>query len=81
MARAALYNLELVVKGNYKLFDKTNARKTYQLLRTKLGLSPYGASEVLLALGMHTEFWPNKLHRLNKAIKSLLHLPDATSRL
>jgi glycosyltransferase involved in cell wall biosynthesis len=75
IVKAALYNLSGIVAFHYKGFDTNNIIRCFKILHNKLGWSYYKTIDTLLAIGMHTEFGMNKLHRINSVAKKVFRIP------
>lgn len=71
MLKAAIFNLEMLIRGHYKTLDKDNMRRCYSLFRRQLRWPAYAAFEMVLRLGMHNDFFVNKLYRLNNVLRRL----------
>jgi len=72
MMNALVRNLNVVIVSHYKGFDNSSIIKCYNILHNKLGCSSYDAISTILDMGSHTEFFLNKLHRVNNFFKTLL---------
>lgn len=68
MMNALIRNLSVVIISHYKGFDNKNIISCYRIMRQKLGWSRYKAISKILEIASHTEFFLNKLHRINKLV-------------
>lgn len=71
MMGALIRNLSTVIVSHYKGFDNKNIIKCYKIMRQRLGWSRYDAINAILDMASHTEFFLNKIHRINRFFRNL----------